>query len=181
MAITKIQSESLNLADTYAFTGTVTGVPAITVAQEWRLSSDLSCSTTNAPTLISSNIEQTDTDGYAGIGSAMSVSSGIFTFPVTGIYLIKVNAEWYNSSSDYCGIQIHTTTDNSSYGEAQDLYTGVGGSGKYANSSGDFIFDVTDTSTHKVKFLYLVHSATTLSGNQNVSKTSFTFIRLGDT
>ena len=25
MAITKIQSESLNLADTYAFTGTVTG------------------------------------------------------------------------------------------------------------------------------------------------------------
>ena len=25
MAITKIQSESMNLADTYAFTGTVTG------------------------------------------------------------------------------------------------------------------------------------------------------------
>ena len=32
MAITKIQSESLNLADTYAFTGTVTGTPNNTPA-----------------------------------------------------------------------------------------------------------------------------------------------------
>ena len=29
MAITKIQSESLNLADTYAFTGTVTGAGGV--------------------------------------------------------------------------------------------------------------------------------------------------------
>lgn len=153
----------------------------ITVAQQWRLSSNLTCSTTNSATLISSNIEQVDTDGYAGIGSAMSVSSGVFTFPVTGIYLVKVNAEWYDSTSDYCGIQIHTTTDNSSFGEAQDSYAAVPGSGEYANTSGEIIFDVTNTSTHKVKFLYLVHSSTTLSGNTNVSKTYFNFIRLGDT
>ena len=153
----------------------------ITVAQQWRLSSNLTCSTTNSATLISSNIEQTDSDGYAGIGSAMSVSSGIFTFPQTGIYSIKVNAEWYNSSSDYCGIQIHTTVDNSTYTEAQDSYTGVIGSGEYANSSGDIIFDVTDTSTHKVKFMYMVAASTTLSGHSSVSKTYFNFTRLGDT
>ena len=29
MAITKIQSESMNLADTYAFTGTVTGASGV--------------------------------------------------------------------------------------------------------------------------------------------------------
>ena len=29
MAITKIQSESMNLADTYAFTGTVTGAGGV--------------------------------------------------------------------------------------------------------------------------------------------------------
>ena len=28
MALSKIQAESMNLADTYAFTGTVTGVPS---------------------------------------------------------------------------------------------------------------------------------------------------------
>jgi hypothetical protein len=153
----------------------------ITVAQQWRLSSNLTCSTTNSTVTITANIEQTDTDGYAAIGSAMSVSSGIFTFPVTGIYSIKVNAEWYNSSSDYCGIQIHTTVDNSTYTEAQDSYTSVGGSGKYSNSSGDIIFDVTDTSTHKVRFMYLVAASTTLSGNSTVSKTYFNFTRLGDT
>ena len=45
MAITKIQSESLNLADNFAFTGTITGAGGITVADQWRLTSDLSLST----------------------------------------------------------------------------------------------------------------------------------------
>jgi hypothetical protein len=161
--------------------GTATGFSPITVAQQWRLNTNLTCSTTNSATLISSNIEQTDTNGYAGIGSAMSVSSGIFTFPVTGIYLIKVNANWYNSSSDYCGIQIQTTTDNSSYGEASSSYVAVNGSGKYANSSGEIIFDVTDTSTHKIKFMYLVAASTILSGHSDVSLSYFNFLRLGDT
>ena len=193
MALTRLgANQSVNLASNVtgtlpianggtAITSGFLNGGSLTTAQQWRLSSNLTCSTTNLATLISSNIEQTDTDGYAGIGSAMSVSSGIFSFAQTGIYLIKVNAEWYNSSSDYCGIQIHTTTDNSSYGEAQDSYTGVIGSGEYANSSGEIIFDVTDTSTHKVKFMYMVATSTTLSGHSSVSKTYFNFTRLGDT
>ena len=162
--------------------GTATGFSPITVAQQWRLTSNLTCSTTNSQTAITSNFEQVDTNGYAGIGTNMSESSGIFTFPTTGIYLIKNNAVWYNSTADYCGISIFTTTDNSSYNQAQSSYQAMEtGSGQHCHTSGDFIFDVTDTSTHKVQFRYLVSDSTTLNGNTSVSLTYFDFIRLGDT
>jgi hypothetical protein len=48
--------------------------------------------------------------------------------------------------------------------------------------STQFIFDVTDTSTHKCRFNLSNASAdTTTHGNSAISETSFTFIRLGDT
>ena len=171
MAITKLIADSIT-----------SGAVGITVAQQWRLNTNLSCSTTNSATLINANLEQVDTNGYAGIGNNMSESSGIFTFPTTGIYLITITANWYNNTPDYCGIQLHTTTDGSNYDEAASSYQAMEtGGGQHATSSGNFIFDVTNTSTHKVKFMYLVAEATTLSGHSNVSLSYFNFIRLGDT
>jgi len=62
MAITKIQSESLNLADTYAFTGTVTGAGGVnTPAFEAELSSTQSVSN-NTTTKVQFNTEIFDTD-----------------------------------------------------------------------------------------------------------------------
>jgi len=62
MAITKIQSESLNLADTYAFTGTVTGAgESNTPAFEVRLSADQTLSDATA-TKAAFNTEDFDTD-----------------------------------------------------------------------------------------------------------------------
>ena len=64
MAITKIQSESLNLADTYAFTGTVTGAgesnkPYFLAT----LSGDQTIGYTGVWTKISMNNEIHDSDG----------------------------------------------------------------------------------------------------------------------
>ena len=62
MAITKIQSESLNLADTYAFTGTVTGAGGVnTPAFEASLSSDQNL-TNGTFTKVNFNSEAFDTD-----------------------------------------------------------------------------------------------------------------------
>jgi hypothetical protein len=63
MAITKIQSESLNLADTYAFTGTVTGAGGVnTPAFAAKISSTQSISN-NAETKLACATEVFDTDG----------------------------------------------------------------------------------------------------------------------
>ena len=54
----------------------------ITEAYQWRLTAD---KTDNSD--ITANLERNDTN-FSVIGSGMSESSGIFTFPQTGIYLI---------------------------------------------------------------------------------------------
>ena len=89
MAITKIQSESMNLADTYAFTGTVTGIPSgVEMADQFNLTNTLASMANGTATLISSDIARVNSDGFGQLGTGMTESSGIFTFPLTGIYLI---------------------------------------------------------------------------------------------
>ena len=82
MAFSKIIAESMDLTDTYNFSGTVTGAGGITEADVWRLNSD--ASTSNTRTVISSNLERADNTMATYIGTGMSVSSGIWTFPSTG-------------------------------------------------------------------------------------------------
>ncbi|ADD94232.1 hypothetical protein, partial [uncultured phage MedDCM-OCT-S04-C136] len=78
MAIDKIQSESINLADTFAFTGTVTGAGGITLADQWHITASLDAGNSNTDTVITNWTQ----DGYGEDGriGTMSESSGIFTF-----------------------------------------------------------------------------------------------------
>jgi len=153
----------------------------ITMAEQWRLSTILTCSTTDTDVDVTANLEKVDTDSPGTIGSSMTESSGVFSFPSTGVYLILNNYMFYNgsSSSSYNGLITRVTTDNSSYSYATENYVGV--NSNYNNGSSSFIFDVTNTSTDKVKFTYFVNSSVTLRGSTSNNMTSFSFIRLGDT
>jgi len=151
------------------------------MAYQWRLTADF---TGNADP-ISSNWEQVDSDSPGGIGSAMSESSGIFTFPETGIYLIVFEVSTSNSNaSEYITSEIQTTSDNSSYDAATTTYGNAYSSGPvFSHITSQFIFDVTNTSTHKCKFKTVTQagSNTTTKGDSNRNRTYVTFIRLGDT
>jgi len=152
----------------------------IEMVQQWRLTSNY----TGYVNPIASNWEIVDTDGYGGIGSNMTQSSGIFTFPSTGIYRIDFSAGYYlNGDTRVIPTEIHTTTDNSTYSLASDSPTFIqvtNGSNTYNSSQCTHIFDVTDTSTHKVKFGAGDGSVTT-TGNTSATNTSVLFTRLGDT
>jgi hypothetical protein len=153
------------------------------MADQWRLSTTLLLTDSNQ-TL--ANNERVDSDGYGQLGTGMSHSSGIFTFPSTGIYLITVQAYIYreNSGTGTASIQIETTTDNSSYGGATNsVYTVENVSAYAGNVNGSFIFDVTDTSTHKVRFAGNCTSSNIAIAyaDSNSNTTAYTFIRLGDT
>mgnify|MGYP003115361884 CR=1 FL=1 len=181
MTLIKTRARGLKLDDTFAFTGTVSGTGGIAMLDQWRTTGG---QTHNVDPVQS--LERVDTDGFSGIGTGMSQASGIFTFPQTGIYHIIANFGWYRNQNDrLIQGQIITTTDNSSYSEAATCYghtvNGLGDS-VYSSGSCSFIFDVTSTSTHKVKFgSFAQDSATVLVGNTNASRTHFTFIRFGDT
>ena len=118
--------------------------------------------------------------------SGMTESSGIFTFPSTGIYLIKIVFDVIaggSSGADIAAdVKINTTVNNSDYTQQTATYLSVHGNGVSSVGMAEFIFDVTDTSTHKCKFRYYRStSGSILRGSTSQNETHATFIRLGDT
>jgi hypothetical protein len=151
----------------------------ITVADQFRVTSNI---TANA--VISSNIERVDTSGQAGLtDNQMSESSGVFTFPLTGIYLVSAggSADTPNSA-DNVSLSINVTTDNSSYNTVASGSDSGDSSAKNAGIYVQTLVDVTDTSNVKVSFQTgSLASGHFFNGSTTSNSTYFTFIRIGDT
>jgi len=168
--------------DTIALAGTtVTGITqGITEADQWRLTTSF---TGDATAL--QNLERVDTSGWGKIGTGMSESAGIFTFPSTGIWFVKFRVNnVYNGENRYTTAAIQVTTNNSSYANIASGEQGItnASANVYSNTLVETLIDCTNTSNVKVRFNIDVEDAsTTTNGDTNVSYTSMMFIRLGDT
>ena len=154
----------------------------ITHFDQWRLNADF----TGAADPIGSNLERVDHAGQATIGSAMTFNSGIFSFPVTGKWLIRANWQHsFNGTSRYQSHYIYATLDNSSYHLYNEMITFITQSesaSTYTSGSQEFTLDVTDTSNVKCKFVLAVsNSSVQTMGKTDRNQTYFTFMRLGDT
>jgi len=154
----------------------------ITEADQWRLSADTN-QNTNA--VISTNWERVDDATFNYIGTGLTESSGVFTFPSTGIYLIITSVGMSLDASDVsASVLIKGTADNSSY---DTLATAnIGHDGGYADViigiTNTVLFDVTNTSTHKLRFESSSFSGVTRArGNTDTNFTHFTVLKLGDT
>ena len=153
----------------------------ITHASQWWMTTNF---TGDADPITANLVEVNAPTGFGKIGASMTVSSGIFTFPVTGYWLIVYNWQGFDvNDSLSVNPQVYTTHDNSTWGLAVHMQQGSNvTSTTYHNQEGKYIMDVTSTSTHKVKFRVM----STVSGSQTMgsstyTRTGFTFIRLGAT
>ena len=157
----------------------------ITMADQWRIDSSFTLGGSVAT--LTSNWERVDTTGRGILGGAMTQSSGVFTFPQTGIYLIQFVCGMSSTSAlRYVGHRIQTTTNNSSYAHATDVLGNCGltnSFGAHITTSSSVIFDVTDTSQCKVRFagVSITSSVTSVLGDSGRNHTFATFTRLGDT
>ena len=159
----------------------------ITVADQWRMTANLTVSS-QTDAFVTSNLERVDNtaQGYIA-GSTMSESSGVFTFPSTGIYLVQTEAGFYVADdARYVEVAIYATVDNSNYimqSSSNGFIQITQSSNTYTTISGSTLIDVTDTSNVKVKFAYARKdpNSVTLIGNTDRNSTYYTFIRLGDT
>ena len=156
----------------------------ITNAQQWRITANMTGMDNGDH--ITNNWEEADTYGYARIGDAMSNSSGIFTFPTTGIWLITHNVTFLDATEqNHLSCIITTTTDNSTYNSISISKTSlklINSANTNAAASAQTIFDVTNTSTHKIRFaIGCQNNNIEVVGSTNANYTSATFIRLGDT
>ena len=172
---------------------TLTGTPTgnfITHIDQYRIIGNFD--TDNNPlgsgTPSNNTIERNDTTGAALLGTAMTNSSGIFSFPTTGLWRVETSVYYKaDASTNDAGLKtdIQLTTDNSNF---NTMARGSGNSHNTSLAAEDSVYvqvylDITNTSTHKVKFTSdsTGNANTTIQGDTDISKTWFCFTRFGDT
>jgi len=173
-------SSSTFLRGDQTYSAIATG--GITHASQWRPTGDATGDINPI-----ANVEQNDTSLYGNLGTAMSVSSGNFTFPVTGYWLVNIIGGYFlNGDSAYNEISIQATANNSSY--ELKAYSGcllqqTASAPGFGNASATFLFDITDLTNQKVRFCNNVtnNSATLMGGTNFNTGTMMTFVRLADT
>jgi hypothetical protein len=178
--ITVPSGATFNVAGTLQSGGSAI-TQGIKEADQWRVTANTAIS--GASSVVTSNWERAD-NNFGLIGTGMTESSGIFTFPQTGIYKIdwKVMAVSTSGGADYTGGDIQYSTDNfSSSNNIAAAYNSMDGTSAYIGADMTFIFDVTNTSTHKVRFRFISNGTVNFEGNTDRNWQVATFIRLGDT
>jgi hypothetical protein len=166
-----------------------TVTPGITMMDQWRLANNLAVGA-NSTTGIYSGWERND-NNFAQIGSGMTESSGVFTFPATGIY--RVDCRWNvfatGSNNRYVSIRTELSTDGgSSYNQIAVAFTNIPNLGETLDhATSDFVVDVTNASNFKIRTVASSNFAFTFAGNTwaginaNVQTNSMTFMKIGDT
>ena len=89
--------------------------------------------------------------GWSKVGTGMSHSSGVFTFPSTGLYKVSLFAQFRDDQDDNMAADIEVTTDNSTYTVVIQALSGET-SGQNSASAVSYFVNVTDTSNVKVRF-----------------------------
>ena len=172
--------DTTNIIGTLQNNGSALAFGSLTQADQWRLTADLA-----GNNYITTNLERSDTYGAGYIGDGMTESSGVFTFPATGIYKVEFNPQYKCTGDDrVIESKLYTTTDGTNYNVAAYGHTSLyrDSSNARANSFSQIMFDVTNTSTHKVKFYSeYTNQSTSMLGSTSANQTTMTFIRLGDT
>jgi len=163
----------------------LSGSFGITEADQWRVTTSFTLSG-GSEIDITTNLERVDNSAQGYLGTGMTQSSGIFTFPSTGIWLVKYHlTASQNGENRYINTYINATINNSTYvrqAVASALMKQTSSSDGYSYRGCETLIDVTNTANVKVKFSALSASSTPdVSGESILNWTYFTFIRLGDT
>ena len=164
-------------------TATLATTNGITEVDQWQLTANITTTGTNDITANLARPSGTLQGTY--IGTGMTESSGIFTFPSTGKWIIQVHNYVNGASGDGAGISIIGTNDNFSSEDiiAQAINGKYGSGTKDASTSFcQVLIDVQNTSNDKIKFESAsVDSGTVINGSSATTLTSFMFMKLGET
>ena len=149
-------------------------------SQIWLITANTALSGSSSFSDITSNISESSITGYARIGDAMTVSSGVFTFPTTGIWTVEAIFNIVGSDG-YGQVKMQVTTNNSSYSDVA-LSAEETDNHEYGMFNLKAQIDVTDTSNVKVKFRQAgTIGGSAIRGTSSYFRSGFIFTRIGDT
>ena len=157
----------------------LTGISAgITMADSWKMNQSINY---NSNDYLTSSWERVTGTLGGNVGSAMSESSGVFTFPTTGLYYVELNVGFYHgSSAGFLGVSWRLSTDGgSSYPQVTSGYVGGGSGAHYDRLRLDEFFDVTNASNFKMKFQLILPAQSTVQGGNG--RTTLKVVKYGET
>ena len=151
----------------------------ITEFDMYRLTSSITSDTDP----IQSNLERVDDATFSKIGTGVTNSSGVFSFPSTGLYQVGHIGQIYPAANDTVTFNIYATANDGGAWDQivqSNFYCGSSrASGKVTNFS---LVNVTDVSNVKVKFTAgsFASSTSEINGATDFNYTCFFFMRVGD-
>ena len=151
----------------------------ITEADMFRLTADTANGTNGD---ITANLERVDDATFSKIGTGMTESSGVFTFPSTGLYEVTANPMILANADTNAYVTGNVSSDSgSTYDEVLVVNNGHNSAQTITSTIQSTLVNVTNASTFRVKFTTADFiSITRVLGATNANFTSFKFIRLGD-
>jgi len=147
----------------------------ITEIDQWRLNSNFSGSGGSSYNLINNYWERADTDGFTKLGTGLTESSGVFTFPSTGRYLFTWNFETVQSNDGYLRIKMMFGGSSGNDSTVNQDVSGANGSG-YASVTSSVIINCTDVAD-KFTF-YNSTSSGSIDADTGSNRSGFTMIKL---
>ena len=146
----------------------------------------LTTSFTGDANIITSNLARSTTQQMSQLGTGVTESSGVFTLPATGHWLIIFRCHVKLNGSDRHyegGIRISTDSGSTFTLEAENKYNMANYNAvAHGSTLTTYIMDCTNTSTQKVGFdVRTDNSDTQTGGHTGYDATYMRFIRLADT
>lgn len=147
---------------------------ALTNVDQWRITTEF----TGNASPINSNWERND-DLFGVTGSGMSHSSGAWTFPATGQYLIIFTfIHQFDQADAYTLFDIEGCSDGSSFNRIGRHHMG-GDGGYHRTGYCNAVFNCNNTSTHLVRFTISdANASNSTKGSTGEQQTGATFIKL---
>ena len=155
----------------------------ITEYDAWVITSNFTTDA-SSPDYFNSNWARQDLGNnlFEKIGTGMTESSGIFTFPSTGKY--QINGVWALNSNQVSDSNvvgsIYATHNNSSYTMVARATGFTSGADKYALFA-QVLIDVTDTSQVKVRLASDSSNGVIFEGQNGAMKTGIIFKKIAET
>ena len=147
-------------------TGATVSLPVDTnyVLEQWRLTTNEAVSGN-----IVDNWERVDDASSSSIDAGMTQSSGVFTFPSTGLWLVTAQVAIYLDSDGTAGVYIQVSSNSG--GAYDDVGVVYEGGDSAANQSGamSVLVNVTNAST----FRYQLKADSLSSGSAIVGDTAY--------
>ena len=161
------------------------GSTDLKMADQWRITAVHAVPTQNS--IISNNWERVDgtAQGTYIPNGGMTQSSGVFTFPYTGIYLVRFQGYFEeNTSTNQAQVEMRASNDGgNSYSSIAFSPCSISNLGTYTygNIQMETLIDVTNVSNVKIYWQTYSATATALDGSSTQNRTYATFLRIGDT